>query len=395
MNNSVNQCFKCAKILPDKGYFCGGCLSQIRCKECENVLEKDAIGCTHCGEPITTRNSISMGNGYNTFTLHETNTDRTVKATFSDSVGKEFAGIITNAMAGRVRIPERSASLPQENTVDDTVYQEIMDQNTGQPNSEETLQAIPVTKSNSSVTPKLDILPLLTVSMRKLPGTETEWVVLYAYYASNFGANVFTRQDINNLYDESRRKTRDKINALSSNLNAAVQSGRINALADGYSILQPGIDLAKEILNRTKPSGTTKDKRSKNAKDRNIEIPQAIKVKKPAKSNDKSKRLGNLDFYPNGKDSLSVYVSKFAIKSNFERILVFISYLKEILSIDSVDYDHIYSCFDELKLEIPSSVSQTTRNVASAKRWIDTSDSKNIVITTAGKNKLRHWDKND
>jgi hypothetical protein len=89
--NQIEVCATCSKSLPINGFFCGGCLTQFKCKSCSSFLEKDYAGCTNCGAPREQKvytNNASSGQIANTFRLHETSTDRTIEATFSDTVGK-------------------------------------------------------------------------------------------------------------------------------------------------------------------------------------------------------------------------------------------------------------------------------------------------------------------
>lgn len=395
MENISIICFSCTKNLPEKARFCNACLTQVRCKECSALLEKDAIGCMECGTPIVLRNGNSQpsSSNFNTISIHESAMERKIEARFSDNVGKDLTGILRDAMlTRRPAIPNYSSSTPEMNGVEDTVYQEI-----------ETSKAESKERVNNSVGEKASELPteaqfehptLITVSMRALPASETEWVLVYSYYASNFGKDIFTRHDIITRYDESKRRSADRLSALTSNIKGSVRAGRINALGDSYSMLEPGITLAKEILSRT--TGTvimSKNKRGKETTAGDIESVTEGR-KKTGKSNTRNKRLNDVDFHPNGKDSLSAYVKKYPAKTDFERILLFVAYMKEVLGIESVTYDYIYTCFEELDLNTPPNVPQTVRNCASKVGYIDVSNSKNIIVTTNGKNKIRNWNKN-
>ncbi|SEW45020.1 hypothetical protein SAMN05428988_5919 [Chitinophaga sp. YR573] len=397
MESSSITCINCSKSLPLKAKFCSHCLAQLRCKKCNEPLEKEAIGCMECGTPILNKSTTGQPQQSNTITFTETQTERTFQASFSDAVGKDLTGIARDIMnAKHMGIPSILQPLLPANGAEEAEYQEInpapnvsdLPPNYS-PNAVETV-------ATSAIAPrKEDEYPsLMTVAMRRLPSTETEWVVLYGFFASGFGKKMFTRHDLITLYEETKRKSTDKTNALTSNIKAAVQSGKFNAFTDGeYCIMDPGIELAKEIMTRTKASPLPgKSKQSKEEKGEGEDASAASgKGKRGAKSTDKSKRLAEIDFYPTGKDSLKAYFDKFDTKSDFEKVLVFVSYFTEILKTGGITYDHIYSCFDERGLKIPINVAQTTRNTASAKKWINTTDSKNITVTTAGKNKLRHW----
>src|SRR5690606_22688233 len=104
--NLQTKCYNCSKPLPLAGYFCGGCLTQVKCKSCGSPLEKDDAGCVNCGTPkeMRTETKADLHQNINTFRLHETTTDRTIEATFSDDVAKDIAGTLRDAAAtGRMK----------------------------------------------------------------------------------------------------------------------------------------------------------------------------------------------------------------------------------------------------------------------------------------------------
>ena len=76
----------------------------LQCKSCNSLLEKDDAGCVNCGTPKEAQAEAKTGSNQNinTFRLHETATDRTIEATFSDHVAK-VAGTSRNFAAGRMK----------------------------------------------------------------------------------------------------------------------------------------------------------------------------------------------------------------------------------------------------------------------------------------------------
>ena len=79
---------------------------------------------------------------------------------------------------------------------------------------------------------------------------EIEWILLYCYYASEFGKADFNRDDIHNYYDTSHRTTQSRKRNLSNNLQTLQKYGWIKASATKYSITDEGISRAKGILDR-------------------------------------------------------------------------------------------------------------------------------------------------
>jgi hypothetical protein len=392
METSQMKCSNCEKVLPNVGYFCGGCLTQFKCKSCDNSLEKDYMGCIMCGTPKESKNDKQTSNiqSSNTFRLHETLTDRTIEATFSDNVGKDLTGILRDAYSiklanGNGYLKQISeASNPKQDA--DEVIQDAQVLN-NDPQSQEKKQPL-----GNTIPTNNQYSTLIAVAMKNLPSSETEWIVVYSFYASNFGEAIFTRQNIIEKYEQSNRKNPDRMNNLSSYIKQAVRGGFLNPLENGYSMLDSGVEKAKEIINRTNGSApkVTKSSILKSSAENNE------RTKKTTSGSTKPlKRLSNIDFSPSGKESLSSLYKKFTTTSNFERNLIFVYYMQEILKMTGISVDHIYTCYDALDLMVPENLPQTVRNTKSKTGWIETTDSLNITITVKGRNKIKFWDKQD
>ncbi len=233
-------CFNCSKPLPSVGYFCGGCLTQVKCKSCGSSLEKDDAGCINCGMPKEVRVETKTGahQNINTFRLHETATDRTIEATFSDDVAKDLAGTLRDA-ASAGRMKAIASSFPPPNDFNGA--------------SEEMTEFVAAeVVSNATAIPKVDLTPkkesttatdtenypvMKYIVMNNLPSSEVEWIIVYGFYSSNFGEKKFTRKDIITKYDESGRKTDQRIKNLTSSITNAVKGKYINPINETISPL--------------------------------------------------------------------------------------------------------------------------------------------------------------
>lgn len=114
--NQQTACYNCSKTLPQVGYFCGGCLTQFKCKSCGSLLGKDDAGCINCGAPkeVRAETKTTSQQNINTFRLYETATDRTIEATFSNDVAKDLAGTLRDAAAAG-RMKAIASSFPPPN----------------------------------------------------------------------------------------------------------------------------------------------------------------------------------------------------------------------------------------------------------------------------------------
>lgn len=384
----VALCETCSTPLPKSGYFCGKCLTQFKCKTCESLLEKDFAGCVMCGTPKSTNNSIPTSNnliGSNSFRLYETKEARTIEASFSDVIGKDIASILRDAATNGRANPTLAAFKTSNSNTTAPITEDIEVQVVGSPSNESMGPVQKLTESSPVEYPTLR-----AVGMKKLAGSEPEWVIVYSFYASNFGKDTFTRQQIVEKYKESGR-TCDSTR-LSQNLTRTVQSGYLNPLTDKFSILDLGIKKAIEIVNRTTSSAPrSKTNGKKVSKEETKEVKEATN-KKPENKPKGLKKLNNINFEPEGKESLNAFYVRYQLKSDQERNLLFVYYLNQILEITEVTFDHIYTCYDILDLKVSENLPQTVRNTGSRTGWIEVKDS-TVSITIRGSNQIKDWNK--
>ena len=80
----------------EKAFFCPKCLTQIKCKSCNEPLEENSIGCVVCGTPIT--NGTNQNKELNHIEFEQKGDTKKFKASFSDNVGQElvatFGGMV-------------------------------------------------------------------------------------------------------------------------------------------------------------------------------------------------------------------------------------------------------------------------------------------------------------
>ncbi|ROO36962.1 hypothetical protein BIV08_21960 [Pseudomonas sp. AF76] len=88
---------------------------------------------------------------------------------------------------------------------------------------------------------------------------------------------------------------------------------------------------------------------------------------------------------------LREFYSKYSIKTNMERNLVFTYYLTKIMSIDAVSASHIFSCYRHIAgIKIPGNLKQSLYDT-SAKGWLSiVSIEDNISVSILGINHIEH-----
>ncbi|MCU0678578.1 MAG: hypothetical protein MUF19_03275 [Candidatus Pacebacteria bacterium] len=137
------------------------------------------------------------------------------------------------------------------------------------------------------------------------------------------------------------------------------------------------IDNAREV---TEKKHKTKDK---------------TKAKTGIKSKESHKIVGDLNLMPVGEVSFKDFYSQksnagTSVLSAQEFNAVATYYLKNVIKIANVTPEHIYSCYKDVKKEVPTALTQGLRNTASRTSWIDTGSINDIKMTTAGENMVEH-----
>lgn len=87
--------------------------------------------------------------------------------------------------------------------------------------------------------------------IRNVAKSEKEWILLYGFYAGNFGEKEFTREDIMGAYEETKRKMDSRTKNLSNNMKNLVKQGLIRFLNNDEMLLtEQGKELVTSILTR-------------------------------------------------------------------------------------------------------------------------------------------------
>jgi len=223
------------------------------------------------------------------------------------------------------------------------------------------------------------------VIMKQLPSSESEWIMVYAFYCTNHGSKTFTSKDILSMYESTKRNTPSRKANISNNIKSLFGKGYFSALNDDdYILTDDGKHQANEIITRTH-STPLKQNRPKSKSSSEKEST----TKKSKSSSSKFEVLKDLNLRPTDKISLTDYIKNYEIKSNADRIIVIINYLQEILKVGTVTIDHIYTAFFVLKCRIPSSFYQVVVNTKSRSNLIDFDKVTDIKLSTQGLNRLR------
>lgn len=90
-------------------------------------------------------------------------------------------------------------------------------------------------------------------------------------------------------------------------------------------------------------------------------------------------------------ESLKDFFGLYEAKTNFERNLIFVYYLKQKLALTNITVDHVFSCYRDVPgIKSPEALRQSLIDTNNRRGWVDTSNTDDIKVTITGVNYLEH-----
>ncbi|MCR9241562.1 MAG: hypothetical protein NXH87_09310 [Rhodobiaceae bacterium] len=165
--------------------------------------------------------------------------------------------------------------------------------------------------------------------------------------------------------------------------------------SSGVIEVEGPVDFVKEVYNDFKEQKLTTPNASKPKNTAGNGAKKKTSAASSKKNNKKSSSEGtldkNLDLAGSSEaPSLKDYLAGFDAKSNVKKNVVFVSYLKDVLGIDKVNIDHIYTCFDDTG-KIPSPLTQSLYDASGTARggYINLPSLDDISLSVKGRNWLK------
>lgn len=117
------------------------------------------------------------------------------------------------------------------------------------------------------------------------------------------------------------------------------------------------------------------------------------KKPKPSKKKPKGKtipkQIKNLNLKPKGKKSGLDFAVEKKPTNVLHKCVVAVYYLRDEIGLSAISVDHVFTFFKNASWKIPSDLVNTLQQAGTA-GWLDTADSKNIIITPIGENLVEH-----
>lgn len=253
MNDNV--CFACSSALLENAYFCFNCGIQVRCKSCQELLPEEANNCVYCGEVATKPKQAAV----NTIKLRESKDERVYEIEFTNEVGKEMKEVVADLLKNRL------GSATDKNLVSAGFYVSSGEEGNKEsgpvnpqayPKAETPVQTISVNKSPVVLDEELPYPHLNDLEM-KLQCKENEWLLLFAFYKSDFGTTTFTKDTVWQVYKD-KRKTETRFKNLGTNWKTLFKKYISTVKENEFKLTTEGLSKVKSLL-----QPTTDDAKSK------------------------------------------------------------------------------------------------------------------------------------
>jgi uncharacterized protein YdeI (YjbR/CyaY-like superfamily) len=112
--------------------------------------------------------------------------------------------------------------------------------------------------------------------------------------------------------------------------------------------------------------------------------PKALKKGKTVISMDKS-----LNLSPKGKDSAVQFANAKSPSNVMQKCVVAIYYLRDVIEMEKVTAQAVFTFFKTVQWPVPADLKNTLQQAGTA-GWLDTANSEDIKLTSAGENLIEH-----
>lgn len=229
--------------------------------------------------------------------------------------------------------------------------------------------------------------PIMKEVVKKdLPKSESDWIMTYGFYASNYGEETFSEDDIKNGYDSTTRKTDSRMKNLSNNLKTLFGKSYIKYHNDTeMRFTDDGLVYIKKlVLGKSNRKSKKPTSSSTKVKKENTKKTSSSKSSSGAPWLFKLDR--NLNLRPGDKTHLSDFFDNYEANKTPERVLLVVYYLEEVLEIEKINLNHIYTAFDKLDIRIPKSLYQLISDSKNKFGYLDFESTDDMKVSVSGKN---------
>lgn len=367
------KCQFCNQELPDGAKFCYKCNKQIICLGCGEPLIENSPICVYCGKEIKLHQAQA---NVNHIKYSETETGKSFEASFSDETAGNVVDVFAQFLPIKRNNSQQHQPLLQMPQTEDANAEEITDTTIG------TTNVIPDNNDekrlNKIFTNKGDSIILFEKRLKanSKSDQQSRICLLFLLYYKVVAHKEVSRTDLNSILG--------KENLCDSNFRGWLSKHHSYFIIDNNTIeLSPeGEEKAKVFLNEVF------DKNIEGTWNPNGGSTQATTAKVSSKRKN-PQIVKDLNLMPQNKETLEDFMKCYKYGKSSPRInLLFVYYLKQILGLDVVNQDHIFTCYRQMKITIPNDVYKSLADTISRNGWIE--NISNLNVTTQGINEVEH-----
>jgi hypothetical protein len=230
-----------------------------------------------------------------------------------------------------------------------------------------------------------DFPVLMEIVKKDLPKTESEWILIYGFYASNFGDNPFSIKHIKEKYEECGRKDIKYFKNIDNNVKTLLKKGYFKMhTSSEYIIKEQGIEYTKQILQGNSTTKTV-NRVIKKSKLENKEKSNAVLDKKSKTSKSSSTKFVDLALPSNEINSLTEFFNSKKPQTQNEKIAVIMKWYKDHIKSNEISLEEI-NYLMKVCSKVPSALGQVLINMkGDGFRWVsNTNNNGNVQLTSIG-----------
>ena len=194
---------------------------------------------------------------------------------------------------------------------------------------------------------QIEIPSLSNVVLVGGPRTESEWILVYAFYKSEQGTQFFSRDDLRQCYRETNRYTDIRNKNFSKNVRTLISDKLISAVnQNDFRIERKGIELATKIV-----CGEITEKDGKGSKK---------KISKAKTGVTETYNLVDLNLSQDERSALVEFYSEHSPANHQDKTVVIAKWLKDVKGIDEVNKDIVFTVLRTLGESTSFNISQTS-----------------------------------
>jgi len=365
-------CSSCGETTYENSKFCHNCGTRLLCVACGYPLVKNAKNCIECGKAVEKTEVSPNNNLVNTIRYERTQDKISCDVTLTNEVGKEgIAELIatisnsnknyTNENLLNGAISKTNRKNPEENGIEDIDYKEEITEETEEENSIHN-------NLNENSNHTTEFLHLSDLGMT-LECNESEWILIYCFYESEFNKKPFNKDLVYKLYLDNRGNDNRRKN-FARNWKANFQAGYVSTLKENeFKFQSKGLEFVKSLINSTNEDPGANSLKNGKKKTKNQDSKRSSKIT-PAKQI----IVEEFDILKNDtKTSLEDFIkSKNPGNNSSYRILVIGYYITKINCQSHFTDGNIEFAYRALGLNNrPKFLHQIIINLKNNQRWIE------------------------